>query len=176
MLVEYAKLNGFENIRYYVDDGYAGTSFERPDFERLQSDIEKCIVSTIITKDLSILGRVYLKTGFYIENYFPKHKVRFIAINNSVDYSKEHQEVTPFRNIMNEWYAKDISKKIKSAYRIKALEGNFTGSYAPYSYMKDPNNKHELIVNPETGPIVKKIFELAKSGLTTFKISVSEII
>lgn len=130
----------------------------------------------IVTKDLSRLGRDYLKTGYDLENYFLNHKVRFIAINNSVDYSKEHQEVTPFRNIMNEWYAKDISKKIKSAYRIKALEGNFTGSYAPYSYMKDPNNKHELIVNPETGPIVKKIFELAKSGLTTFKISVSAII
>lgn len=171
MLVEYAKLNGFENIRYYVDDGYAGTSFERPDFERLQSDIEKGMVSTIITKDLSRLGRDYLKTGFYIENYFPSHKVRFIAINDGVDSHKEANDFTPFKNIINEWYAKDISKKIKSAYRSKALKGEFTGAYAPYGYLKDPNNKYKLIIDTETAEIVKRIFDYALEGITPFKIA-----
>src|SRR5690554_4394867 len=171
MLEQYAKQNQFSHTKLYIDDGYSGTSFERPGFQELIKDIEKSKVSTIITKDLSRLGRDYLKTGYYLENYFPEHKVRFIAINDSVDSSKEHQEFTPFRNIMNEWYAKDISKKIKSAYHTKALEGKFTGPFAPYGYMKDPNNKHRLIVNPETGPIVKRIFELARQGLTTFKIS-----
>lgn len=171
MLEQYAKQNSFSHTKFYIDDGYSGTSFERPGFQELITDIEKGKVSTIITKDLSRLGRDYLKTGYYLENYFPEHKVRFIAVNDNVDSNKENQEFTPFRNIMNEWYAKDISKKIKSAYHTKALEGKFTGPFAPYGYMKDPNNKHKLIVNPETGPIVKRIFDLARSGLTTFKIS-----
>lgn len=171
MLVEYAKLNGFENMRYYVDDGYAGTSFERPDFEKLESDIEKGMVSTIITKDLSRLGRDYLKTGFYIENYFPSHKVRFIAINDGVDSHEEANDFTPFKNIINEWYAKDISKKIKSAYRSKALKGEFTGAYAPYGYQKDPNNKYKLIIDTETSVIVKRIFDYALEGITPFKIA-----
>ena len=171
MLEQYAKQNSFSHTKFYIADGYSGTSFERPGFQELITDIEKGKVSTIITKDLSRLGRDYLKTGYYLENYFPEHKVRFIAVNDNVDSNKEHQEFTPFRNIMNEWYAKDISKKIKSAYHTKALEGKFTGPFAPYGYMKDPNNKHKLIVNPETGPIVKRIFDLARSGLTTFKIS-----
>lgn len=173
MLEQYAKQNQFSHTKFYIDDGYSGTSFERPGFQELINDIEKSKVSTIITKDLSRLGRDYLKTGYYLENYFPEHKVRFIAVNDSVDSSKEHQEFTPFRNIMNEWYAKDISKKIKSAYHTKALEGKFTGPFAPYGYMKDPNNKHKLIINPETEPVVRRIFELARSGLTTFKISMA---
>jgi len=171
MLEQYAKQNQIHHTNFYIDDGYSGTSFERPGFQSMIADIEKNKISTIITKDLSRLGRDYLKTGYYLENYFPEHKVRFIAINDNVDSSKEHQDFTPFRNIMNEWYAKDISKKIKSAYHTKALEGKFTGPFAPYGYMKDPNNKHKLIVNPETGRVVKRIFDLARSGLTTFKIS-----
>ncbi|NLE06422.1 MAG: recombinase family protein, partial [Crenarchaeota archaeon] len=171
MLEQYAKQNSFSHTKFYIDDGYSGTSFERPGFQELINDIEKGKVSTIITKDLSRLGRDYLKTGYYLENYFPEQRVRFIAVNDSVDSSKEHQEFTPFRNIMNEWYAKDISKKIRSAYHTKALEGKFTGPFAPYGYMKNPNNKHQLIIHPETGPVVQRIFELARSGLTTFKIS-----
>lgn len=171
MLEQYAKQNLFNHMKFYIDDGYSGTSFERPSFQELVSYIEKCKVNTIITKDLSRLGRDYLKTGYYLENYFLEHKVRFIVVNDSVDSSKEHQEFTPFRNIMNEWYAKDISEKIKSAYHTKVLEGEFTDLFTPYGYMKDPNNKHQLIVNPETGPVVKRIFELERSGLTIFKIS-----
>lgn len=113
MLEQYAKQNQFNHLKFFIDDGYSGTSFERPGFQELINDIEKDKIGTIITKDLSRLGRDYLKTGYYLENYFPEHKVRFIAVNDSVDSSKEHQEFTPFRNIMNEWYANDISKKIK---------------------------------------------------------------
>ena len=171
MLAEYASANGFENHEFYVDDGYSGTSFERPDFERMLIDIEKRKISTVITKDLSRLGRDYLKTGFYIESYFPNHKIRFIAINDNVDSNKESNDFTPFKNIINEWYAKDISKKIKSAYRSKALKGEFTGPYAPYGYKKDPENKYHLIKDLETVPIVKRIFEYALDGLTPFKIA-----
>lgn len=171
MLAEYAITNGFESYVFYVDDGYSGTNFERPDFERLLSDIEKGKVKTVITKDLSRLGRDYLKTGYYIESYFPSHKIRFIAINDSVDSNKEANDFTPFKNIINEWYAKDISKKIKSAYRSKALKGEFTGPYAPYGYQKDPENKYHLITDLETSSVVKRIFDYALEGLTPFKIA-----
>lgn len=171
MLIHYVQTNKLGNYEFYVDDGYSGTSFERPDFERLLNDIEKGKVSTVISKDLSRLGRDYLKTGFYIESYFPEHKVRFIAINDNVDSHKESNDFTPFKNIINEWYAKDISKKIKSAYHTKALKGEFTAAFAPYGYQKDPNNKYPLIVDPETGSIVRRIFNYAHEGVTPFKIS-----
>lgn len=142
LLIHYVQTKKLGNYEFYVDDGYSGTSFERPDFVRLLDDIEKGRVSTVITKDLSRLGRDYLKTGFYIESYFPEHKVRFIAINDNVDSHKESNDFTPFKNIINEWYAKDISKKIKSAYHTKALKGEFTAAFAPYGYQKDPNDKY----------------------------------
>ncbi len=171
MLSQYAFDNGFSNIAYYVDDGYSGTNFERPDFQRMISDIEKGKIGAVITKDLSRLGRDYLKTGYYIECYFPENRVRYIAVNDNVDSFKENNEFTPFKNIINEWYAKDISKKIKSAYRTKALKGEFTGPYAPYGYQKDPNNKHHLVIDEETAPVVKQIFELATQGVTPYQIA-----
>lgn len=171
MLEQYAIQNGFTNTIHYIDDGYSGTNFDRPDFLRLLSDIEKGKVKTIITKDLSRLGRDYLKAGYYIECYFPENKVRYIAINDNVDSTKENNEFTPFKNIINEWYAKDISKKIKSAYKTKALKGEFTAPYAPYGYMKNPENKYQLIINEETAPIVKKLFNYAVQGLTPYQIA-----
>ncbi len=171
MLSQYAIDNNLSNLVYYVDDGYSGTNFERPDFQRLLNDIEKGNIGTIITKDLSRLGRDYLKTGYYMECYFPDNKVRYIAINDNVDTYKENNEFTPFKNIINEWYAKDISKKIKSAYRTKALKGEFTGAYAPYGYKKDPNDKHHLIIDEETAPVVKHIYELGAQGFTPYQIS-----
>lgn len=170
MLSQYAAQQGFYGTAYYVDDGYSGTTFERPDFQRLLSDIEDGKIGTVITKDLSRLGRDYLKTGFYVECFFPENSVRYIAVNDGVDTAKGDNEFAPFRNIMNEWYARDISKKIKLAYKTKALKGEFTASYAPYGYKKDPNDKHRLIVDEETAPIVKRIFELAAQGLTIYRI------
>lgn len=171
MLEEYASSHGFKNIIHYSDDGYSGTSFDRPDFKRLVSDIECGIIDTVIVKDLSRLGRDYLKTGYYIEEFFPKYNVRFIALNDDVDSNNGISDFTPFKNIMNEWYAKDISKKIKSAYRIKALKGEFTASYAPYGYIKDPNDKHHLIIDYEVSYIVKEIFEMASIGKSSFEIA-----
>ena len=117
MLSQYAKEHGFANCEFFVDDGYSGTNYERPDFKRLMKLAEDGKVAAIIVKDLSRLGRDYLKTGYYTEVIFPEYDVRFIAINDDVDTSKGSNEFAPFKNIMNEWYAKDCSKKVKSAFR-----------------------------------------------------------
>ena len=155
ILCEYATKNNLTNIKYYVDDGYSGTNFERPAFQQLLRDIMDNKVEAVIVKGLSRLGRDYIKTGQLLEEFFPNFNVRFIAINDDVDSNRGIPELTPFKNIMNEWYARDISKKIKSAFLIKAKNGEFTGSHAPYGYKKNPNNKHQLIVNEETAPVVK---------------------
>ena len=127
ILSQYAKQHGMTNTEFYIDDGYSGTNYDRPNFKRLENDIEAEKVGTVITKDLSRLGRDYLKTGYYIEVLFPEYDVRYIALNDAVDTSTGDNEFMPFKNIINEWYAKDISKKVKSAYRNKALNGKFTG-------------------------------------------------
>ncbi len=171
MLEQYSRKKKLTNIVHYVDDGYCGTNFDRPDFQRLVKDIENGKVGTVITKDLSRLGRDYLKIGMLLEDFFPKYNVRYIAINDDIDTNNGIPEYTLFKNIMNEWYAKDISKKIRSSYRIKALAGQFTGGYAPYGYMKDPNNKHHLIVDEETAPVVVKIFNLIADGKSPFQVA-----
>jgi site-specific DNA recombinase len=170
-LNRYANQNKYYHTKYYVDDGYSGTNFERPGFLELKNDIENCKVSTVITKDLSRLGRDYLATGYYIEHYFPLYDIRYIAINDQVDTDKNDNEFAPFKNIMNEWYAKDISKKIRSAYRTKAFNGEFTGSYAPYGYDKNPKNKHQLVISPNKAQVVKTIFKFYLEGMSIYKIS-----
>ena len=167
----YARDNKLFNIKYYIDDGYSGTTFDRPGFQELLKDIYNGLVSTVITKDLSRLGRDYLQVGYYTEHYFPLNDIRYIAINDSVDTDNSDNELAPFRNIMNEWYARDISKKIRSAYKTKALNGEFTGAYAPYGYDKDPKDKHHLIMNQEQALIVKKIFNLYLQDLSPYKIA-----
>jgi DNA invertase Pin-like site-specific DNA recombinase len=170
-LTRYANQNKYYNTRFYVDDGYSGTNFERPGFLGLKSDIENEIVSVVIVKDLSRLGRDYLMTGYYIEHYFPSNNVRFIAINDQVDTLKSDNDFAPFRNIMNEWYARDISKKIRSAYKTKALNGEFTGAYPPYGYDKNPNNKHQLVINNQKALIVRQIYDLYLDGTSIYKIA-----
>lgn len=172
ILTRYAKDHGFQNISYYVDDGYSGTNFNRPDFQRLITDIENGEISILITKDLSRLGRNYLETGVYLEIFFPEHGVRYIAVNDGVDSNESGSvDFTPFRNIINELYAKDTSKKTKSAKRARVMSGMFIGSSAPYGYMKDPNDRHQLIIDERYAPTVRKIFELAKNGMGAAKIS-----
>jgi len=171
MLMQFAKQNGLYDTVFYVDDGFTGTNFERPDFQKLIDDIQTGKIGTVITKDLSRLGRNYLQTGFYTECFFPDNQVRYIAINDNVDTAKGENEFAPFRNIMNEWYARDNSRKVKSAYRTKAIKGEFTGTFAPYGYKKDPNDKHKLIIDEETVSTVIKIYELAASGVTLFRIA-----
>ena len=171
ILARYAKDNGFNNVSYYVDDGYSGTNYNRPGFQKLLADIENGEIAAVITKDLSRLGRNYLETGVYLEMYFPEHNVRYIAINDAVDtIHSESVDYTPFRNIANEFYAKDTSKKVRSAKRARVLAGMYMGGSAPYGYRKDPDDPHRLLIDERYAPNVRKIFELAKDGKGICKI------
>ena len=170
MLKRYADENGFTNCTYFVDDGYSGTNYNRPDFQRMIAEIEADRVGTVIVKDLSRLGREYLQTGYYTEIFFSQHNVRFIAVNDSVDSDKGENDFTPFKNIINEWYARDISRKIRSSFKTKALNGEFMGRRAPYGYMKSPEDKHKLIPD-ERAPMVKRIFQMALDGKTCGEIA-----
>ena len=170
MLSNYAETNGFE-YEFYIDDGYSGTSFDRPGFNQMISDIQDKKINIVITKDLSRLGRDYLKTGYYIELYFDENDVRYIALNDGVDSINGENEFIPFKNIINEWHSRDLSRKVKSAYRTKTLKGEYTAAFAPYGYLKDPDNKHHLIVDEETATVVKLIFQMAIEGLSPFKIA-----
>ena len=163
MLTQYAKEHGFTNCQFFVDDGYSGTNFDRPDFQRMLALVEEDKVAVVCVKDLSRLGRNYLQTGLYTEVVFPEHDTRFIAINDNVDSDDGDNEFAPFRNILNEWYAKDCSKKVRSAYRAKAIKGDFTGPVAPYGYSKDPANKYHLIPN-ECAPVIQRMFQMALEG------------
>ena len=163
MLQHYADENGHTNCKYFVDDGVSGTTFERKGFQEMIAEIENGKIGTVIVKDLSRLGREYLQTGYYTEIMFPKYDVRFIAVNDNVDSNNGDNEFAPFKNIINEWYAKDISRKIRSAYKTKAIKGEFTGVRAPYGYRKSPEDKHKLIPD-EHAPIVKRMFKMALEG------------
>ena len=170
LLQRYAAEQSLSNIKYYIDDGYSGTNFDRPAFKNLLTDIDNTLIENIVVKDLSRLGRNYLTTGYYIEHFFPINNVRFIAVNDQVDTQNRQNDLMPFKNIMNEWYARDISEKIKTAYRTKAINGKFTGPNAPYGYAKDPEMKSHLVVEPKQAKVVKDIFELYIAGLTIFRI------
>lgn len=170
MLTKYAKDNGWSIVDYYVDDGISGTTFERSGFKRMIDDIDEKRINLVLTKDLSRLGRDYLKTGFYTEVYFPENDVRYIAVNDGVDTLNKENDIAPFKNILNEMYAKDISKKIKSAYKIKAARGDHQGAFAPFGYKKHPDVVGRLLINEDTCETVKLIFELARQGLGVSKI------
>ncbi len=165
ILTKYAKDNGFENIEAFVDDGYSGVSFNRPDFQRLLELMEQGKVSTLITKDLSRLGRNYIEVGNYTEILFPRWNVRYIAVNDNYDslYS-ESNEYAPLKNLFNEWFARDTSKKIRAAIKAKAERGERVGTVIPYGYKRDPEIKGHLLINPETAPVVKMIFSLCAEG------------
>lgn len=164
MLSKYAKTNGFKNIKVYEDDGFTGTNFNRPDMQRLFDDVEMGYVSTIIVKDMSRFGREYLQVGYYTEHYFPEKNVRFIAVNDGVDSANEEDnDFTPLRNFMNELYAKDISRKVKSAHRVKGMAGEPL-SQPPYGYMKNPENKKKWIIDPEAAAVVRDVFKMCLEG------------
>ena len=166
MLKDYAKRNGFLNCQFYVDDGYSGTNYDRPAFRQLIEDIQDGEVSTLITKDLSRLGRNYLETGTYIEVFFPNHNVRYIAINDGVDSIDNAQmDITPFRNIINEMYAKDTSRKIKSALHARKMQGKYMATTAPFGYQKDEKDHNHLVIDEVTAPIVELIFSIAEEGV-----------
>lgn len=172
MLQKYADDNGFRNTQFFVDDGFSGTNFDRPDFQRLITEIENGNVATLIVKDMSRFGRDYLKVGYYTEIVFPEADVRFIAINNGVDSeNKQDSDFTPFLNIINEWYAKDTSKKIRAVLRNKAESGKPLTTVPPYGYLKDPNDNHRWIVDPDAAKVVQEIFHLCIAGYGTSQIA-----
>ena len=164
MLENYCKQQGWEVVAVYQDDGYTGLNTDRPDLKRLLKAVEKKVINLVVTKDLSRLSRNYLDAGRLIEDFFPRHGVRYVAVNDSVDTLRDNNEIAPFKNVLNEMYSKDISKKVHSSYLLKATKGQFTGCLAPFGYQKDPGDKNHLIIDPETAPIVKKIFEYARNG------------
>lgn len=165
MLEKYAKDNGFENLKFLYDDGATGTNFNRPAFQEVMALIESGEVATLIVKDMSRLGREYLEVGRLTEIVFPSYGVRFIAMNDGVDSLYGDNEFTPFKNIINEWYAKDCSKKGKASARIKAESGARVASRPPFGYQKDPDDpKRKIIPDEDTSPIVQHIFSLCMSG------------
>ena len=164
MLEHYCEKQGWEVVEVYQDDGYTGLNMERPDLKRMIKAIERRQVNLVITKDLSRLGRNYLQTGYLIEDFFPRNGVRYIAMNDGIDTLRENNDIAPFKNILNEMYSKDISKKVHSSYLLKAQKGEFTGCVAPFGYRKDPEDKNHLLVDEETAPIVRQIFLWALEG------------
>ena len=165
-LIDYVKKQGWQVTKIYVDDGYSGTNFNRPDFQRMKKDIEDGIINCVVTKDLSRLGRNYLDTGFYLEVFFPEHNIRYISVNDGVDtLNRTAMDITPFRNILNEMYATDVSVKIKSAQKTRFEQGKYMGSVAPYGYKKDPNDKNHLVIDENVSQNVRLIFDLALQGM-----------
>lgn len=164
ILTDYAKANGFRNIEIYVDDGWSGTNFNRPDFQRMIKDMEDGRIGTIITKDLSRLGRDYLMTGQYIEIVFPEYDVRYIAINDNVDTLKAENEMMIFRNVFNDFYARDCSKKIKAVFKSKGMSGKPLAANTPYGYRKSEHDKNVWEIDEEAAAVVRRIFKMCIEG------------
>lgn len=171
MLTKYCNDQMIDIFDIYVDDGYSGLNFNRPSFKRLIQDLEDGKFNVVITKDLSRLGRDYIQTGYYIDIYFTSKKVRYIAVNDGIDTKYENNDIAPFKNILNDMYAKDISKKIKSAKMQRAQNGLFISAQAPYGYKIDPFNRNKLIIDEAVAPTVKRIFQLATEGNNFSEIS-----
>lgn len=156
----------YQIYQEYIDDGYSGTNFDRPSFKKLINDIEEGKVNCIITKDYSRLGRDYIKTGEYLEKYFPMHNIRYIAILDDIDtyYDSTSNDIAPFKAVFNDQYAKDTSKKVRRSLRIKKEQGLFLGWKAVYGYKLDPNNRYKLVIDDDSSQVVKQIFNLAYLG------------
>ena len=163
LLSKYAKEHGFTNTKFYVDDGYTGTNFNRPGFQRMLEDMDMGYISTVIVKDSSRFGRNYLEVGQYTDYYFPEHNIRFIAINDCIDSENGEDDFSVFRNVMNEMYAKDISRKVRSSHRLRGNAGEPL-SAPPYGYMKSVENKKKWVIDPEAAEIVRRVFRLCIEG------------
>ena len=172
ILAKYAKEHGFTNIEFYIDDGFSGTNFNRPDFQRMMADAEKGKISTVIVKDMSRFGRDYIMVGYYTEIYFLNLDIRFIAINDNfiaindnVDSSiQTENDLTPFKNVFNEWYARDTSKKIRAVFKAKGNSGKHLSTNPPFGYKKDPNDKDKWIIDDEAAATVRRIFQMYVDG------------
>ena len=166
ILQKYADENGFQNTRFYVDDGYSGTNFNRPAFEQMMDDMSNGDIAVIITKDLSRLGRNQLHTGLYIEEIFSSNDVRYIAVNDNVDTKYENSnELMPFKNLFNEWHVRDCSRKVRNVVNAKAQRGIRVGTRAPYGYRKGATKDSPLLVDEEAAAVVKRIFAMCAGGM-----------
>ena len=171
LLLAYAQEKGFTNCRHYTDDGYSGGNFDRPGWQQLLADIEAGIVKTVLVKDMSRVGRNYVETGFYTEAYFARMGVRFIAINNNIDNDNpDSTEFAGILNIMNDWYLRDISRKTRSAAQQIGKSGKTLTNNPCFGYVKDPNDRHHWLVDPEAADTVRRIFELAAGGMSQLSI------
>jgi len=171
LLQSCARENGIKIYGEYIDDGFSGTSFNRPGFKRMLADIEAGKVNTVLCKDLSRLGRNNAMVAWYTEMFFPDRNVRLIALNDGIDTGQGENEIMAFKSVINEYYARDISKKIRSSIRSAALKGEFGGSHAPYGYVKSPEDKHKLIIDEEAASVVRRMFEMAANGLGVHQIA-----
>ena len=152
-------------VGMYRDDGFTGTNFDRPDFQRMMADVEVGKINCVIVKDLSRFGRDYINTGYYLERWFPEHGVRFLAVNDHIDSEKgPYDLMLPFKNVFNEQYARDISHKVKSAMQAKQRQGQFIGAFASYGYRKDPENHNKLLIDPCAAAVVQRVFDLYEQG------------
>ena len=172
LLTNYVKEQGYTLVDIYIDDGYTGTNFNRPNFQRLLKDIESGKINMVITKDLSRLSRDYIGTGQYIEKWFPEHNVRYVALTDNIDtfLDDSNNDIAPFKAILNDMYAKDLSKKIRTALHTMQREGKWVGGCPPFGYKVDPNNKNHLVIDELEAPIVKKIFDMFVNGIRINKI------
>ena len=165
ILAEYAERNGYTPYQFYIDDGFSGANFERPQFKQMIEDAQKGIVKRIICKDLSRFGRDYIKVGLYTEFIFPDKDIHFIAVNDDVDSNvQKDNDLAPFKNLFNEWYARDTSKKIKAVKKAKGLAGEHMSCVAPYGYRKNPDNPKEWLIDEESAEVVREIFRLCVDG------------
>ena len=173
LLMRYVNENRYELVDIYIDDGVSGTTFDRPEFNRMIEDIEKGKINMVITKDLSRLGRDYIETGKYLEKYFPSHQVRYIAVTDGIDTFLDgtNNDIAPFKSLFNDMYAKDISKKIRSSLKAKMKDGKWVGGRAPFGYKIDPEDKNHLVIDEEQAPAVRRMFELASTGMTAYYIA-----
>ena len=171
ILIKYAKDNDLEPFKVYVDDGYSGLNFDRPGFQEMLDDIALGKIGTVVTKDLSRLGRDHLQVGQYTEIYFPSHGIRYIAIYDGVDTNDSHSsDFAAIKNVINEFHSRDTSRKIKATVKVRAQQGKYRTTVAPYGYVKDPEDNNHLIIDPETAPIVEKIYDLVLKGWGNYRI------
>ena len=171
-LEAYAAQHGFTNCVHYTDDGYSGVNFDRPGWNRMIDDMEAGKIGVVLVKDMSRIGRNYLSTGFYTEEVFRKLGVRFIAVSNGIDSNDPStNEFAPIMNIMNEWYIRDLSRKQRTAIRVKGESGKPTSNQAIYGYKKDPDNKYHWLIDEEAAAVVRRIFQLTIEGHGPYEIA-----
>jgi len=169
LLEDYAVQHSMFQYKHFTDDGISGTRFDRPGFQEMICEVEAGNISAVVIKDMSRFGRDYLQVGTYME-LLRKKDTRLIALNDNVDTINGDDEFTPFRNIMNEWYARDTSKKIRSAFKAKNMAGKHTSSAVPYGYLKSPDDKNQWIIDPVAAPVVQRIFRLTMEGKGAYQI------